>query len=321
MISIVLPIYNGEKYLEECLESLVAQSYKEFEVIAIDDGSTDDSMSVLKKFGANDSRIRVHTQKNMGLAQTLNKGVSLSKFDIIARIDQDDIATPNRLARQLKEFQSSDDLALLGSQAEIIQDSGEKTNRFFNNPRGGPELYFYSIFDNRFVHSTAMFRKSIFLKIGGYRTQEEFQPEDFDLWSRFVQNYYCKNLDDNLLFYRESSGGMSRSNLALMEKRVQTVTARNLRNILPIMSRHRSLSLAALMRGHPTAKNSIALYFWTMALVLRLALNKKIPLREGIKYTSAIRGTLKGQSILLQYFHRIATKALNFCRRVRNYFL
>ena len=113
MISVLIPIFNGERYLQESLESIKSQTFIDFEILLIDDGSTDGSMSILNKFAQHDKRVRVISKTNSGLTDTLNHGLLECRGNWVARMDQDDIASPKRLELQVKKFESDDALVLV----------------------------------------------------------------------------------------------------------------------------------------------------------------------------------------------------------------
>ena len=117
LVSVVLPVYNGAKYLRDAIDSMLAQSYANFELIIIDDGSTDDSINIISAF--NDPRIRLYSQENQGLAATLNRGITLAKGAYIARQDQDDVSLPNRLSKQAAFLETNPDYGMVGTWASI----------------------------------------------------------------------------------------------------------------------------------------------------------------------------------------------------------
>ncbi len=208
LISVVLPVYNGSRYLTEAIESILCQTFEDYELIIIDDGSTDDSLELIKS--VSDRRIRVHHQDNKGLAGTLNVGISLSNGDYIARMDQDDLALPTRLEKQVIFMEDHPKCALLGTRAEIWV-GDRRTDRVHDHPTDNLSLRFELMFDNYFVHSSVMLRKSAIEDVGGYTTDPHRQPpEDYELWSRLARKYDVANLAERLTIYREVGASMSR---------------------------------------------------------------------------------------------------------------
>ncbi|MFN3314947.1 MAG: glycosyltransferase family 2 protein, partial [Hyphomonas sp.] len=120
LISVVLPAYNAGPYIDAAIGSILSQTYPHFELIVIDDGSTDDTLARIEAFAARDSRIRVVSRENRGLIATLNEGIGLAKGDLIARMDADDIAYPERFRRQVAAFEADPGLCLCGTAVDIL---------------------------------------------------------------------------------------------------------------------------------------------------------------------------------------------------------
>lgn len=226
LVSVILPVYNGEKYLDEAIKSILSQSYKRFELIIIDDGSKDKSLSIAKGF--KDSRIKVYTQTNKGLAKTLNRGISLSKGTYIARQDQDDFSYPERLEKQANYLNKNPKCGLVGTWAEIWEGDNKKTHRSLKHCPENGLLQYFLLFDNPFVHSSVMIRKTALEDVGFYSTDKNLQPpEDYELWSRIARKYDLANIPELLHAYREVPSSMSRSKLGFKDKVVK-ISARNL---------------------------------------------------------------------------------------------
>ncbi len=185
MVTVLLSVFNGEKWLEDCILSILNQTFKDFEFLIIDDGSNDGSLEIIKNFYNLDKRIRYITQKNIGLTKSLNKGINLAKGEWIARIDADDIALPNRLYLQLK-YAKKNNLSLVGCQSQIIDPKGKIKYRV-KVPCDHKNLYINLQKQKRFFsHSSALFKKSIVINLGGYREIME-KAQDYDLWLRIAE--------------------------------------------------------------------------------------------------------------------------------------
>jgi Glycosyl transferase family 2 len=208
-ISVILPVYNGAKDVAKAVQSILAQDLKDFELIAINDGSKDDSASVLNSFS--DSRIRVFHQDNIGLAATLNRALSLASSDLIARQDQDDLSQSKRLSAQWQFMTEHSECGLLGTAAEIwVEDS--PSGRAHDHPTDHASLRFELLFNNPFVHSSVVMRRGLVLGLGGYTVDPARQPpEDYELWSRIARSAKIANLSERLLVYREVPNSMSRT--------------------------------------------------------------------------------------------------------------
>ena len=225
-VSILMPVYNGADYLSQAMNSLLGQTFTDFEVIVINDGSKDNSAEVLNAIA--DPRVRIFHQENMGLAATLNRALSLAKGALIARQDQDDLSHPDRLAKQVLYMQANPDCVLLGTAAEIWV--GDKpSERHHDHPQEHALLAFDLLFNNPFVHSSVMMRRDIVLGIGGYSTDSNRQPpEDYELWSRMSRLGRVANLAERLLVYREVPSSMSRAGPNPFIDRLVTISAENL---------------------------------------------------------------------------------------------
>ncbi|MCP9834425.1 MULTISPECIES: glycosyltransferase family A protein [unclassified Cyanobium] len=226
IVTVLLPVYNCERYLADAIESILSQSYSDFEFIIIDDGSTDRSSEVIAGFG--DQRIKVFQHENRGLAATLNRGIELATGKYIARQDQDDLSYPERLAHQVEFMEAHHDCVLLGTWAQIME-IDRVVNRFHHHPPEDAELRYLMLFNNPFVHSSVMLRRSALAQVGGYSTDPDRQPpEDFELWSRLARVGGIANLGEVLLAYREIPGSMSRVGPSPFRHRLITICSENL---------------------------------------------------------------------------------------------
>ncbi len=198
-ICVVMPVYNGGKYLREAIDSILAQSYDNFEFIIIDDGSTDNTWMILNDY--DDVRIQlVRNEENIGMAGSLNKGLALARGEFIARMDADDVSLPERLEKQVRFLNSNPHIGAVGSFAYKIDASGRIIGE--TRPPTDPYLVEWGLcFDNYLCHPTFMFRKSTFTQVGGY-SEKKWHSEDYDLWSRMVGITRISNLPDRLLLYR-----------------------------------------------------------------------------------------------------------------------
>ena len=207
LISVVMPVYNGEAYLAEAMESILSQRITDFEFIIINDGSTDGSEKVIRSF--QDERIRYHYQQNCGLGATLNIGCEMARGKYIARQDQDDVSLPERFQFQIEYLESHPDVLLVGSRAKIIRE-GSKALEYHNHPSNPAVLKFDLMFDNPFVHSSVMWRNNEITKSEKYNPDRNLY-EDYDLWSRFSQKGKIANVPEILLLYRHHEAGLSKN--------------------------------------------------------------------------------------------------------------
>lgn len=216
-VSVVMSVYNGEKYLREAIDSVLNQTFKDFEFIIINDGSTDETQEILESY--NDSRIILIHQKNMGLTKSLNKGIALAKGEYIARQDADDISMPERLEKQIEFLKHHKSIILLGTAAQIIDEKGVHlyTTEY---PCDYSSIRKAMKHNNYFIHGSVMFRRQYFFEVGGYR-ELFFTAQDCDLWLRFIERFEAANLATPLYKKRFDILSYSFKNL-VSQKRMAT---------------------------------------------------------------------------------------------------
>lgn len=198
-VSVVMSVYNGERYIKESIESVLNQSEKDFEFIIIDDGSTDKSLEIIKEYEERDDRIKLISRENKGLIYSLNEGIELSNSEYIARMDCDDISNPERLEEQLK-YMKENNLAICGSFAESIDKDGNEIGDMVY-PTGLNNIRRFAILHNPFIHPSVMFKKSIIQKVGSYKSFFKY-IEDYELWTRIIFKHSVDNIPKQLLRYR-----------------------------------------------------------------------------------------------------------------------
>lgn len=251
-VSVILPVYNGEKYLRESIDSVLAQSFEEFELIIVNDGSRDSSGEIAQQY--QDSRVIYREQKNQGLAATLNNGAKLAKGEYLARQDQDDLSLPERLTRQVAFMDAHPDCAVLGTWSQVwVED--RSTDRTLRHATDNDTLQCDVLFDSPFVHSSVLMRRSSFETVGGYTTDRDRQPpEDFELWSRMARKYELANLSEVLHVYREVAGSMSRIEVNPFLDKVVMISGENIAACLGVdVSDPTVAVLAELVHHRPDA--------------------------------------------------------------------
>jgi glycosyltransferase involved in cell wall biosynthesis len=201
-VSVIISSFNSVRFLEPAIDSILQQSYSDFELIIIDDASTDGSKEILASFAAADSRIiPIYNRENIGLTKNLNIAISLSKGEYIARMDADDIALPERLEKQVIFLDTHKEIDVIGSAAIDIDESGKKI-QLRKSPKTHDEIIALLPKANPMTHSTVMFRKDKFKKIGFYN--ESYRTtQDYEMWFRAAgQGWKFHNLQEVLLHYR-----------------------------------------------------------------------------------------------------------------------
>ena len=217
-ISVVMSVYNGELYLSEAIESILNQYYENFEFIIINDGSTDDSLKILKKYASEDSRIKIINRSNKGLIYSLNEAISKSKGKYIARMDHDDVCPPYRLGTQL-DYIEKNDLDICGGHYKLINKKGDfiSLNKV---PLAHDMCTLSLLFKVPFAHSSVIIRKNFLIKHAlSYGQSNYKKAEDLDLWIR-MHKHGAKfgNVDNIVLLYRVVQDSLFRKNKSLIIK-------------------------------------------------------------------------------------------------------
>lgn len=214
-ISVVMSVYNGMPYLKDSVESILKQSYKNFEFIIVDDSSTDDTYAYLTTI--QDKRIKlVKNNKNLGLSASLNRALKISKGTYIARMDADDISDPQRLSKQISFLTSNKSIDLCGTFAALIDKNGTKVGKL-HYPQKPGEIKRKIVLYNPIIHPSLMAREAVFKKLKGY--DEEFDgAEDYELLMRGLKLFNYANISEELLLLRLSSSRRSVGAMYKMDK-------------------------------------------------------------------------------------------------------
>jgi glycosyltransferase involved in cell wall biosynthesis len=223
--NIIMPAHNEQRYIAVAIESVLAQSYTDFELIILDDGSVDSTREIALSYAAIDARVRVESHPNMGIAATLNKGIALAASEWIVQMHADDVMMPNRLERQLAFVREHPELAVASSWVKHINSEGKviaKGNTSLTTHQDVQMLYL----SNQLVgisHPAAILRKSAVQAVGGYRDQFRVN-EDVDLWNRMLeQGYKILVQPEYLLQYRVHEGSASIAQARLIGKQIHWV--------------------------------------------------------------------------------------------------
>lgn len=229
MISVIMPVYNAEKYLREAIESILSQTFSDFEFLILNDGSTDNSIDIIRSYS--DSRILIHNSVvNQGLIFQLNKGLDLSRGKYIARMDADDISLPERLARQVEFLETHRDIGVLGTGVQIMDTFGNILHTIqFSSQQG--VLRWCLCFYNPLVHPTVMMRREIVKLTDGYDS-DMLHAEDYDLWRRMSGITRFSNLKDVLLILRKHNENVSNVHFALQRQNSIQISSKMILQIL-----------------------------------------------------------------------------------------
>lgn len=206
-ISVVMPFYNREKFLDETVQSVLNQTFEDFEFIAVDDASTDNSGKIVERYAKKDARIKIiQNTKNKGISYSRNRGMKIAQADLIAVVDSDDINMPKRFEKQFVFMQKHPEISIVGTHARVIDGGGEITGeeiKYFTTSEDVDKTFFHL---GPFLQPTTMYKKSDILEIGGYRGEYTL-IDDMDLYFRLL---FCGkqgiNIPEFLVNYRRHSG-------------------------------------------------------------------------------------------------------------------
>jgi len=208
-VSVLMAVHDGEKYLRQAVDSILAQTFSDFEFIIVDDGSSDNTIPMLEKYAAEDRRIvLVRNKINLGLARSLNFGLDLAKGEYIARMDADDVSLPERFAVQVLFLDTHPKVGALATAANLIDAQG-MVGPLVQFPEQHVRLqWIMCFFENPIIHPSVMLRRKVIGDKGGY--DESFiTSQDFDLWSRMAQSTELANIQDVYLHLRKHEENIS----------------------------------------------------------------------------------------------------------------
>ena len=201
-----MSVYNGEKYLEEAIESILSQTLRYFEFVIVNDGSTDGTAAILRHYQQMDDRIQIYEQENRGLIASLNRGCELAKGEYIARMDADDVSLPERLAKQVGYMEAHPEVGVVGSWVEDINEAGTVL-REQHYPTTPGRMGWWLIFSCCLAHPSIMMRLAVIRQLGFY-CPEALHAEDYDVWARAMRVTRLANIPEVLLRYRMWQGGI-----------------------------------------------------------------------------------------------------------------
>lgn len=220
-VSVVMPVFNAETYVGQAIDSILQQTFRDFELILIDDGSTDRTLVVLQEYAARDARIVLVTRNNKGLVDTLNEGVAMAVGEWIVRMDADDISLPHRFARQLSWLEKSG-ADVCGSWVRLFGVGGERVLR---HAQTDAAIKLEMLFGTPFAHPTVMVRAALLKKMGYDKAWEKC--EDYDLWERAARNgWLMTNVPEVLLLYRQHVAQISSKGASMQQMLSQRIRRR-----------------------------------------------------------------------------------------------
>ncbi len=206
-VTVLLPVYNGARHLREAIASVLGQTFTDFELLVVSDGSTDESVAIARSYA--DPRVSiVDRRENLGLVATLNEGLTRARGEYVARQDADDVLRPTRLATQVRYLDDHHDIAAVGSSVQLLNDDGRSVG-VWHYPEDPVAARWALLFNSALAHSSVMFRAARIREAGGYSGRQP-HVEDYELWSRLILTDGLASVPEVLQGYRLSEAGVSR---------------------------------------------------------------------------------------------------------------
>jgi glycosyltransferase involved in cell wall biosynthesis len=221
-VSVLMSVYNGEKYLVEAVDSILGQTFRDFEFIIVNDGSTDKTADILAHYQNMDKRIRVYHQENRGLIASLNRGCQLARAEYIARMDADDVSLPQRLGIQMAYLDAHPGVGIIGTSTQLIDEGGVSLRQLHHAM--SPTLMRWSLlFGNPLAHSSVIMRREVVDRLGWY-SSEALYMEDYDLWIRASAITDIAVIPHVLLEYRVGEDRISSRHGEIQERNATRVS-------------------------------------------------------------------------------------------------
>jgi glycosyltransferase involved in cell wall biosynthesis len=220
-----MPVRDGERHVAEAVDSVLAQTSTDLELVAVDDGSSDGTRAILEERRARDERLRIVDGPSEGFVAAVSVGIASSRSDLIARMDADDVSAPHRLAAQLDFLRANPEVDVVGTSARVVHDDGSASH-VIRYPLTDPAVRVALRSSTQLAHGSVLLRRQRLEEVGGY-AQELFPAEDYDLWCRLaVAGARFANLDEPLYTYRLSTSGISRRRRDEQERAAKEVGRR-----------------------------------------------------------------------------------------------
>jgi len=265
-LSITVPAYNREKYIGPCLESILNQSFSDFEIIVVNDGSTDKTVEVVESY--KDSRIKLyHNEQNRGIVYTRNRGFELSSGEYIAILDSDDISVQGRLEKQVVFLDLNIKVGLVGGFAEVIDENGKSEGKVWFSNFNQRKLNTRLFFENCIAQSSVMLRKSA-LPIPAYRS--EYPPsEDFDLWVQISKKWEVCNIPEVLIQYRVHSNNISKEENSVQIQNANKILLYQAEELIgaPLTEKEKACHISLMQNNFERTEDMISIHKWAYRII------------------------------------------------------
>lgn len=227
LVSVLMPAYNSASFISAAIESILAQTYTNFELLIIDDGSTDSTLEIISKYASCDPRIRLFIREHYGLVNTLNFGLDQADGLYLARLDADDISVVHRLEIQKNYLEAQPEVVIIGSAYTLI-DQMEVPIRISHMPQSDVAIHWHCLFHSPFAHSSVFLRLEVLRRNGLSYDPAMKEAEDYELWSRLLKYGQGYNFPEPLVEYRVHPAQASQHSQSLVWENASRVAQKNL---------------------------------------------------------------------------------------------
>lgn len=286
-VTVIMPVYNSQRFLEEAIESILNQTYTNFELLIIDNASIDDSLKIARKF--RDKRIRIlENNENMGVAYTRNRGIREAKGEYIALMDSDDITTPFRIKKEVEFLDKHPEVIVVGGCMQMIDEQGDFLGTMISQLLNPKYIKAFMILNNTMVNGSAMFRKHVIIDNNILYLDNQYGVEDYRFWSELLHFGEFANINELFLYYRIVSTGLSTENMKNKENRdkaIDDIHELNFQNFgFEFSDKEKSILLKIFReRGMVESKEDIELLYYSLKSLALQAEKRNMYNSEEIK--------------------------------------
>ena len=298
-ISVIMPAYNAEAYIETAIQSILDQTCANFELIIVDDGSTDETLGVIESI--HDRRIiLIKNKQNMGAVASMNRGMQQAKGEYIARMDADDIACPQRFEKQLAVFEKHPHVVVVGTAAYTIDEYGN-TLSYHVQPVTDEEIRFQQLLMPAFYHPSCMYRVGIIREHDLKYDSDLLIAEDMEFWNQLLEYGNGYNLTEPLICYRKHSQSLCASNQEKIIPYFQKVSSQQIKDLRPIGEFHKKCeeAITLMFTKKPASSSDIRFVFKTLRHLLDCYVWQR-----SIKKSIALKAQVMKWMIKTIWFHR-----------------
>lgn len=296
-VSVIMPAYNVEKYVSEAMESILNQTYQDFEFLIFNDGSTDRTADVIEAF--EDTRIKFFNYKqNSGYVKHLNYGIEIAEGKYIARMDADDISHPDRLRKQIDFMEANPEVGVCGGYYETIGDSSD----ILEVPSEDDDLKIYLLFDSAFGHPTVIMRTNVLRDYKLFYDNDFMPAEDYKMWVELSRVSKLANLNEILLYYRLHEGQISNHKKQVQSDRVQAVRELQVEYLLSNGLTAEERRMVVFLFGYPESVCEPKFFTKTLEWAKKLIqINSDKKVYVSAKFEKAIVGCVKNLMYRTKY--------------------